>query len=190
MFLMPMIVVAEEIPIFQAGIGSALADLPASKMSVKSAHLDRSLMECPGKVVLIIGPSVNAMSPQMRALLRRAAKQIMGIVVLGGYIQNQFSMLPFSTTILPRTVSEPALRAAVNHLLGEVEAPLLSSRQEQVLRLVISGLSNHQIAATLGVSEKTIRNSLVAVYKKMGVKSRTQAIHSALRLHPLQAAAQ
>jgi DNA-binding NarL/FixJ family response regulator len=48
--------------------------------------------------------------------------------------------------------------------------------ENELLEFLARGLDNHQIAAHLGLSEKTVRNMLSSVLDKMGVESRAQAI--------------
>lgn len=57
----------------------------------------------------------------------------------------------------------------------------LTRRQRDILDLVVQGLSNREIAARLGISEKTVRNHLTGVYRKLGVGSRAAAIVAAYR---------
>lgn len=57
----------------------------------------------------------------------------------------------------------------------------LSIRELNVLRQVAAGLSNKQIARTLGISEKTVRNHLTRVFSKLGATNRTEAVISAIR---------
>jgi len=56
----------------------------------------------------------------------------------------------------------------------------LTSREQEILRCMAQGLDNSQIAARLGLSDKTVRNNLTHVFDKLGVKSRAQAIVLAL----------
>lgn len=55
------------------------------------------------------------------------------------------------------------------------ETPL-TPRERRVLELLRSGKTNAQIAAQVFISEKTVRNHLSSVYRKLGVASRAQAI--------------
>lgn len=50
----------------------------------------------------------------------------------------------------------------------------LSAREREVLELVVAGRLNKEIAATLGVSEHTIRNHVASIFRKLGVSHRTQ----------------
>ena len=61
-----------------------------------------------------------------------------------------------------------------------VQAPL-TSRELEVLALVGEGRSNRQIADDLGLRPQTIKNHLSSVLKKLSVRSRTQAVLTAVR---------
>lgn len=52
----------------------------------------------------------------------------------------------------------------------------LSARQLEILRLLAQARDNSQIAAVLGLSEKTVRNQVSLIFEKLGVESRAQAI--------------
>lgn len=54
--------------------------------------------------------------------------------------------------------------------------PGLTAREGEVLELVAHGLDNAQIAARLGLSEKTVRNNMSALFDKLEVENRAQAI--------------
>jgi DNA-binding NarL/FixJ family response regulator len=51
----------------------------------------------------------------------------------------------------------------------------LSRREHQVLVLIGHGFTNADIAADLGTSERTVSTQAIAMYRKIGVRSRTQA---------------
>jgi DNA-binding NarL/FixJ family response regulator len=51
----------------------------------------------------------------------------------------------------------------------------LSPREAEVLRLLAAGHPNKVIGLRLGISEKTVKNHLSAVFQKLGVTDRTQA---------------
>lgn len=56
----------------------------------------------------------------------------------------------------------------------------VTSRQAQILRLAANGNTNAAIARHLGISEETVKSQLRAVYPKLRVKDRTQAVAVAL----------
>jgi DNA-binding CsgD family transcriptional regulator len=52
----------------------------------------------------------------------------------------------------------------------------LSARERELVAHLARGLDNHQIAAHMGLSEKTVRNHLSSILDKLGLESRAQAI--------------
>ena len=61
----------------------------------------------------------------------------------------------------------------------DFSANRLSKRQVQLLAALDQGLSNREIAEHLGISEHTVKVHLWRLFRRLGVKSRTQAIHTA-----------
>src|SRR5215216_1645979 len=57
---------------------------------------------------------------------------------------------------------------------------VLSARELEILILAARGLSNHQIASSLYLSEGTVKRHLANVYQKMGVATRGEASREAL----------
>jgi DNA-binding NarL/FixJ family response regulator len=51
----------------------------------------------------------------------------------------------------------------------------LTGRELEILRRLIHGLSNKDIAAELSIAEQTVKFHLTSVYRKLGISSRTQA---------------
>ncbi len=73
------------------------------------------------------------------------------------------------------------LRAMISPESGftEIEASTekLSKRQNQLLVLLDQGLSNRDMATQLGISEHTVKVHLWRLFRRLDVKSRTQATH-------------
>jgi DNA-binding NarL/FixJ family response regulator len=68
---------------------------------------------------------------------------------------------------------DPRVAAAL--LPARSDEPVLSSREQEVLRLAANGLANKQIARKLGISESTVKVHLGNVFKRIGVADRTSA---------------
>ncbi len=58
----------------------------------------------------------------------------------------------------------------------------LTTREYDVLRLLVEGCSNQAIACTLHVTEHTVKTHVHHILTKLGVQSRTQAVLAAVRL--------
>jgi DNA-binding NarL/FixJ family response regulator len=61
-----------------------------------------------------------------------------------------------------------------------VKSDGLSERELEVLLMVARGMSNHQIAISLHLSEATIKRHLANIYPRIGVSSRGEAVRKAL----------
>ena len=57
----------------------------------------------------------------------------------------------------------------------------LSAREMEILQQVTRGLSNKEIALSLGISHQTVKNHMTAILNKLDVEDRTQAAVFALR---------
>jgi DNA-binding NarL/FixJ family response regulator len=65
---------------------------------------------------------------------------------------------------------------------SEPDVALLTLRQLEVLSRVCQGKTNKQIATELGLSEKTVKAHVTAIFKVLGVVNRTQAVLVARRV--------
>ncbi|MBA3702137.1 MAG: response regulator transcription factor, partial [Rubrobacteraceae bacterium] len=60
-------------------------------------------------------------------------------------------------------------------------APPLTERELEVIKALAHGMSDRQIANSLGISEKTVRNHTSNIYRKLHIFDRTQAVIYAVR---------
>jgi DNA-binding NarL/FixJ family response regulator len=58
----------------------------------------------------------------------------------------------------------------------QIEPPALSSREKQILALLVMGYMNRQIAAQLFLAESTVKSHLSSAFGKLGVRSRNEAV--------------
>jgi DNA-binding NarL/FixJ family response regulator len=52
----------------------------------------------------------------------------------------------------------------------------LSDREMEVLSCVVRGISNKEIAMTLGINHQTVKDHVTSILRKFGVKDRMQAV--------------
>jgi DNA-binding NarL/FixJ family response regulator len=57
----------------------------------------------------------------------------------------------------------------------------LTSRERDVLHLLVQGLSNPEIAAALFISQSTVKTHLRSIFKKLDVEHRVQAVVIAMQ---------
>lgn len=77
-----------------------------------------------------------------------------------------------------RLADAPHARQRANQMLIEP----LSDREFEILHLVATGASNKEIAATLVITEGTVKNHVTSILGKLGVRDRTQAALKAKEL--------
>jgi DNA-binding NarL/FixJ family response regulator len=84
------------------------------------------------------------------------------------------------------TAQVPAVEAAPVH--GPADGPpvlALTERQRDVLRLLIDGLPDKLICRELALSHATVKTHLQALFRKLGVRSRAQAVQAVTRWRAL-----
>jgi DNA-binding NarL/FixJ family response regulator len=120
--------------------------------------------------------SVIVISPASAAGSHEALEAGAGGVVLESQIEATLAAT-VSAVSAGQVVVPPRLR-------HQAARSSLSSREKQVLALVVRGLTNQQIAGRLFLAESTVKTHLSSVFRKLGVASRSDA--AALVLDPDQ----
>lgn len=87
---------------------------------------------------------------------------------------------------LPIPIDDPILRSVEHYLSVQSTSPIslspldskgsLTSREEGILKLVLLGFNNKEIAEKLFISTHTVKNHITKIYEKLGVNGRAQAI--------------
>lgn len=117
-----------------------------------------------------------------------------------GYILEEMDMFSFVDAIRLISTGESYYHSSVTSDLVEEYRKLLqkeadeeqgtevyrplhlyTKRECEVLQLLTDGQSNRQIAETLDISEKTVKNHVSSLFKKMKVNDRTQAVVTAIK---------
>ena len=97
------------------------------------------------------------------------------------YIEKSTDTAEISAAIQDIMKSDDAEDDADVVVIGDIK---LSKRQKQLILMLDRGLSNRDIAAELSISEHTVKVHLWRLFRRLGVKSRTQTLHFA-RTHGL-----
>jgi DNA-binding NarL/FixJ family response regulator len=106
-------------------------------------------------------------------LIQTVKEVVNGKFVIENHVYNQHEMetwLEGEMEIARHTYSEP----------GSPFHPL-SDREAEVLSCVVKGMSNKEIASSLGISHQTVKNHVTSILRKFGVEDRTQAVVFALK---------
>lgn len=135
---------------------------------------------------------VKEISPQVKVLIltiHDGEEYIYEVIRAGaeGYIQKDIKPDELKDSIervikgekvFPRSIERQVTETAVQQ--REIEE--LSAREYEVLELLAQGMSNRNIAEALFISEKTVKNHVSNILKKLSVNDRTQAVIVALKL--------
>lgn len=78
--------------------------------------------------------------------------------------------------------NRPAQSTAVAPPVDRSSTPQLTARQLDILLMFEQGMANKDIALQLGLSEKTVKNHITALFQALGVVSRLQAVRQARNL--------
>ena len=82
---------------------------------------------------------------------------------------------------LQAEVTKPLLQRLAQDAREQGRKSILSARELQVLECLSDGQSNKVIAASLSISEDTVKTHLRSLYEKLGASDRAHAVAIALR---------
>lgn len=139
----------------------------------------------------LVGSPVAAFVPELHHALRREEgpqfRASMQCRAHKGDGQSFMADVWFSTY---KEGATPKLAAIVADITEEAPADLnlrsqaervaLSDRETEVLRLLVQGLTNKEIAATIEISESAVKNALHQLFSKANVRTRSQLVRVAL----------
>jgi DNA-binding NarL/FixJ family response regulator len=125
------------------------------------ATLRRIRSELAGVAAVLVCESASAAEVR-----RRVQLGIDGVVLID---QVEAALGLVVATVCAGQVSIPRERRS------DIGSPVLTHREKQILRLVITGLTNGQIAARLYLAESTVKSHLTSAFGKLGVSTRNEA---------------
>jgi len=183
------IVVVDDHPVVREGLVAALArradfeivaafgsaeELLGARVTADVILLD---LELPGMSGIDAIPRIEsrvlvltayASDEQLDAVLRAGAR---------GYLLKGAALEEIERAIRTVARGERYLDARVaSRVAALAHAPRLSPRERDVLRLLVAGQSNKEIAASLGVTERTVKFHVTSIFNKLGAENRAQAV--------------
>jgi DNA-binding NarL/FixJ family response regulator len=124
-------------------------------------HIRRIADQAPAAALVIVTPP--ARGNDIRRALRAGAAAVVFDAQLDSVLAATVNAACAGMAVVPREARE------------HVEKPVLSLREKQILNLVVTGLTNRQIAEQLYLAESTVKTHLTAAFGKLGVRSRSEA---------------
>ncbi|GIK58454.1 MAG: LuxR family transcriptional regulator [Chloroflexota bacterium] len=200
------ILLADDHALVRAGIRNALAGLPDLEIVGEvgdGSSLESLLAECQPDCLLIdvTMPSfepvaairrIRSRYPQLRILVVSAydddvyVQGLLGAGVNGYHLKDQ-PMSDLRLAVMRVLAGERWISSSlVDKLLHSqrvTAVTTLSTRQQDILRLLAEGLDNRAIAQRLNLSVKTVENHLTRLYRQLDVQSRLEAA-THVREHP------
>lgn len=99
-----------------------------------------------------------------------------------GYLLKDMFFEELETAIRTVHAGSRRIPAAIAERLAErMAGSNLTARELEVLELIVGGQSNKEIAASLKISEATVKSHINSILSKLGVTDRTQAATTALQ---------
>jgi DNA-binding NarL/FixJ family response regulator len=198
------ILIADDHPLVRAGLQAALASLPdveiVAEAATGSAAIREAALHQPDVVVMDLQmPDLNGIEAtrELRRVVPAAAVLVLTMfddddwvfaamrAGARGYVLKGAEQQEIARAIMAVAAGEAIFGPAVATRVlayfatpprAPTPFPELTAREREVLDLIAAGHNNHQIADQLGLSGKTVANHISAIFAKLQVADRTQAI--------------
>ncbi len=118
---------------------------------------------------------VTAVLPTVVLVENGEEQRIRGFLALGAsgaVLLDQVGQALVAAIQAART-GQLVVPGSLRSLLGQ---PRFSKREKQVLAMLVMGFANAEIAGRLYLTESTVKSHLHSAYRKMGVRSRDEAV--------------
>lgn len=161
--------------------------------------LDRPRTPVPSCLVLDLSlPGLNGLELQKRLAVERTDVPIIFITGYGDIPKTVQAMKAGAVEFLTKPLNNDTLVSAIGKALERSRLALaqqaemlelrsrcasLTSREQQVMALVVSGLLNKQVGGELGISEITVKAHRAQVMQKMKADSLAALVRMAAKLH-------
>jgi DNA-binding NarL/FixJ family response regulator len=175
------------------GIGLSAGTLLRDEFAVETIEMsDLSQVEVRGLACLIVGcprPDRDGLA-QLAPVRRFVADGVPTVLVCGELSESdarramrwgasglvldkdlETSLVPAVAAVAADQICVPRGRASV------LAAPVLTTREREILSLVVMGLPNAEIARRLFLAESTVKSHLSSAFAKLGVSSRNEAVN-------------
>ncbi|MGI8856683.1 MAG: response regulator [Thermomicrobiales bacterium] len=170
----------------QGGVDIVLMDLAMAQMDGAEATRRINALEYPARVIILTAYDTDdrivealragAQSYLLKGSGRKEILSAVHTVYNGGSVYE-----PIVLNSLVRSMRDDEKMAVSKSTAPDIEQ--LTEREREVLVLIAKGLRNKEIADRLFISERTVKFHANALYQKLSVTSRTEAVSFALQHH-------
>jgi DNA-binding NarL/FixJ family response regulator len=137
---------------------------------------------CPAIGILVL--TVHSDNEHILSILQAGAGGYLTKSVYGDEVVHALRALVCGETVLTRSVSQEIFKYAFRHIVKPAKLDTceqLSARELDVLNMAAKGISNKDIALSLGLSVRTVKAYLADIFLKLDVASRTEAVMVSLK---------
>lgn len=169
------------------GDGDAVVEL-AADTTPDVVILDLMLPKTPGLVALARlrrldpAPAVVAISGQASALVFQQALEAGACALVSKEDRSEEILAAARSAARGELFHSTRVAALLGRLVARGPVPALTAREQEVLALVATGLSNSEIGARLAISPRTAKKHRENIRLKLGVSSAVSAARVATRL--------
>ena len=181
--------IVDDHPVVRDGMAALLREYPGIEIAGTAASLDLAepLLDPALVDVLLLDIRLGEETGFQLLERHRDAGRRPAIVVLTAFAQAEYAAAAHrlgAAALVVKTAPMPELVAAIRAAaLGEpvdgapgpaATDPTLTTREQEIVRLVVEGRSNDEIGAALAIATKTVEGHLRRVFERLGIESRAE----------------
>jgi len=144
-----------------------------------AAATERILQECPGVKVLALTAYEDR--GHLTKMLQAGAAGYLPKRAAPNELVRAIRTIASGGTYVDPIMGGGALRKVADTTVSVRDTDPLSGREEEVLRRIAWGETNREIAASLGISTKTVETYKARITEKLGLRSRTEMVRYAVQ---------
>jgi DNA-binding NarL/FixJ family response regulator len=183
------VAIVDDHPVVRDGMVALLREYPGIEIAgtAASLHLAEPLLDPSLVDVLLLDIRLGEETGFQLLERRRDAGRWPAVVVLTAFAQAEYAAAAHrlgAAALVLKTAPMPELIAAIRAAaLGEpvgpapvlaATDPTLTTREQEIVRLVVAGRSNDEIGSALAIATKTVEGHLRRVFERLGVESRAE----------------
>jgi len=199
------VMIVDDHAVVRSGLGAFLSVIPDLELVGEAENGDLAVVRCghlhPDVILMdLMMPGTDGVTatrlirekyPQTQVIALTSFQEdelVQNAMSAGaiGYLMKNVSAQELSAAIraarLGRMTLSPEAAQALVHAARQVEeTETLTEREQDVLRLMVDGLNNSQIAERLVVSLSTVKYHISNILMKLGVENRVAAVTTAMQ---------
>lgn len=201
------VMIVDDHAVVRSGLGAFLSVTPDLQMVGEAENGEEAVRRCeqlqPDVVLMdLMMPGMDGVAatrilrqkyPQVRVVALTSFQEdalVQGALQAGaiGYLMKNVSARELAAAIRSAyagkmTLSPEAAQALVQSATQPVTDNELTEREREVLKLLVEGLNNNEIAERLVISLSTVKYHISNIFSKLGVDNRVAAVTVALQRH-------